>query len=155
ILIHCHQGADRTGLASAIALLLYTDASLDESLRQLGPSYGHVALGRTAHVDRFFSQYRDWLSEEGRCHSPAAFRAWAGQNYCRDGGRADFEVVGPDAGVVRVRCGESKKVTVRCHNRSRTPWRFEPGVTAGVHGHWRVIDGDDRLVTFGRTGLRR
>jgi predicted protein tyrosine phosphatase len=155
VLIHCHQGADRTGLASVVVLLLYTDSTLDQSLRQLGPAHGHLPLGRTVHVDRFFTLYRDWLSESGRSHSPAVFRLWAERHYCPDGGRADFALVGPDADVVRARAGEPRKVTVRCHNASPSPWRFEPAVTAGVHGLWRVIDADDRLVTFGRTGLRR
>jgi predicted protein tyrosine phosphatase len=155
LLLHCHQGADRTGLASVVVLLLHTDATLDESLHQLGPACGHLPLGRTANVDRFFDLYRDWLDEMGHTHSPDVFRLWASEHYCPDGARADFSLVEPAASVIRVRVAEPKKVTVRCHNRSRTAWRFEPGVTAGVHGHWRVLDRDERVVAVGRSGLRR
>lgn len=155
LLIHCHQGADRTGLASVVFLLLHTDATLDESLAQLGPAYGHLPLGRTVHVDRFFAQYRDWLSQTGSAHSPDFFRLWVKEGYCPDGARADFSLVDPAAKVVRVGAWEASKVTVRCHNRSPAAWRFEPGVTAGVHAHWRVIDRDENVAAIGRSGLRR
>src|SRR5262245_49055740 len=64
ILLHCHQGADRTGLASVMVMLL-RGATLDEALRQLGPASGHVPIGRTATIDHFFGLYRDWLDEPG------------------------------------------------------------------------------------------
>ena len=46
LLFHCQRGTDRTGLASAVALLLLTDRPYDEARRQLGLRYGHVALRR-------------------------------------------------------------------------------------------------------------
>lgn len=150
LLIHCQQGADRTGLASVVVLLL-DGVPLDVALRQLGPASGHVPLGRTVHVDRFFDQYRAWLA--GRAHSTASFREWAAEHYCPDGARAAFEVV--PAGPIRVRPGVFHRVTVRCHNRSDDPWHFEPGPTAGVHGLWRVEGRDGRTLALGRTGLRR
>src|SRR5262249_18905152 len=57
ILFHCHKGADRTGMASAIALLLRTDAPLEKARAQLGFRFGHLPLGRTANIDRFFDLY--------------------------------------------------------------------------------------------------
>src|SRR5262249_42670756 len=45
ILIHCRQGIDRTGLVSALILLLYTDADVSSARGQLGLPYGHVPLG--------------------------------------------------------------------------------------------------------------
>src|SRR5439155_15939213 len=57
ILIHCRRGADRTGMASVIAGLLKTDMTLEQVRCQLGPRYGHIPLGQTAVLDRFFDQY--------------------------------------------------------------------------------------------------
>jgi hypothetical protein len=169
ILFHCHQGADRTGLASVIFLLLRTNATLPEAMKQFGPSSGHVPLGRTAHIDRFFVLYRRWLGETCQEHSPAAFRLWATEHYCPEGARAKFELLSPsprcgrgDRGVrgtgqgcIRIHEGSATRVTVRCHNTSRADWRFEPGLTAGTHGQWWLIDHDERFAHMGRTGLRK
>ena len=61
ILIHCHRGIDRTGMASTVALLLHTDGSLAEARGQLGLRYGHMAAGKFGNVDRFFDLYQEWL----------------------------------------------------------------------------------------------
>ena len=42
ILFHCHKGADRTGMASAIALLLRTDTPLEEAANNWASAYGHL-----------------------------------------------------------------------------------------------------------------
>ena len=83
ILVHCHQGIDRTGMASALALLLYTDSSLDEALHQLGPRYGHLPLGRTGNIDRFFELYREWLAGKGTTHSRRTFATGSSMNTVR------------------------------------------------------------------------
>ena len=108
LLLHCHQGADRTGLASAVVLIL-EGVPLDQSLQQLGPASGHVPFGRTAHVDRFFALYRAWLSETGYEHSPAVFRVWATGHYCPDGGKAEFALVAPPEGSFRRAPGNRRK----------------------------------------------
>src|SRR2546421_649022 len=68
ILIHCHQGADRTGLASVMALLLRPGVPLAETRRQLGLASGHVSIGRTGHVDHFLDLYETWLARTDRPH---------------------------------------------------------------------------------------
>lgn len=155
VLFHCHQGADRTGMASAVALLLHTDTPLEEATRQLGLASGHVPLGRTAAIDHLFVLYREWLAEEGLDHSRAAFRLWAVGCYCPGVGSAALELIDPPAGPFRLRQGEQRKVTVRCRNTSEAAWRFEPGPSAGIHGFWRLLDADERSLFEGRTGLRR
>src|SRR5262249_32743977 len=77
ILLHCHQGADRTGLASVLAVLLRTSATLPEARRHLGPASGHLPIGRTRHIDHFFDLYEEWLAEQGREHTPQLLRRWA------------------------------------------------------------------------------
>src|SRR5262245_39938700 len=81
ILLHCRRGADRTGLVSAIVLLLQTDTPLARARRQLGLRYGHVAVGRPAFLNLFLEQYEGWLGEQGLAHSRAAFRRWLTQDY--------------------------------------------------------------------------
>src|SRR5947209_8358851 len=61
VLVHCQRGADRTGLVSTSAVLLYTTATLGEARRQLWPRYGHIRGGRTTIIDQFFDLYESWL----------------------------------------------------------------------------------------------
>src|SRR5579872_982021 len=95
MLIHCHQGVDRTGMASAMALLLYTDNSLDEALHQLGPRYGPIPFGPTGNIDRCFVLYREWLAAHGTAHSPANFRHWVENEYCPGECRASVAILEP------------------------------------------------------------
>src|SRR5439155_3564042 len=81
ILIHCKQGADRTGLVSALTLLLYTDASLARARRELWPHRGHGRFGRTAAMDDFFDRYDAWLAGRNEPHTPARFRDWLTRHY--------------------------------------------------------------------------
>jgi len=81
ILIHCQQGGDRTGLASALVLLLLTDAGLDEAKGQLSLRFGHYAYGRAAVMDRYLAAYERWLRKAGLAHSPAHLRRWIDQVY--------------------------------------------------------------------------
>ncbi|MBL8794030.1 MAG: tyrosine-protein phosphatase, partial [Planctomycetia bacterium] len=71
ILVHCRQGVDRTGLVSALVLLLYTDATLDDARQELRLCYGHVPLGRTVRMHGFFDLYEDWLKQQGVPHDRA------------------------------------------------------------------------------------
>ena len=153
ILIHCRQGVDRTGMASAMALLLYTDAGLDQALRQLGPRYGHLPFGRTGNIDRFFELYREWLAEKGWTHTREHFRYWVEFDYCPGECVASFEVLEPKGKPIVARLGVPLAVRVRCTNQSVKPWRFRPGANAGIHLCWDVLDGDDQSLFSGRSGL--
>ena len=118
ILLHCYQGIDRTGMASAMALLLYTDISLDEALHQLSPRFGHLPLGRTGNIDRFFELYREWLQEKGVAHSSANFRHWIEQDYCPGEYLASYEILEPKDKPLVMHRGEPLVVRVRCTNVS-------------------------------------
>jgi hypothetical protein len=153
ILFHCHKGADRTGMASAIALLLKSDAPLREARAQLGPRYGHLPLGRTAHIDRFFDLYEEWLGARGLTHTPAAFRRWALQEYCPGECRCAFEVLSPGRRPLQARLARSFVLRVRCCNTSIKPWHMRPGSNAGIHAAFALHDEDCHLVADGRGGL--
>lgn len=150
LLFHCQHGADRTGLASAVALLLCTDRPYDESRRQLGPRYGHVALRRTANLDLFFTLYEGWLARNGLTHSRDTFRDWAENDYCPGVCRAAVEPLDPPRNVP---AGEPFAFRVRCRNLSERPWRFSPWESAGVHVQFTVNDSGGTLRARGRAGL--
>jgi hypothetical protein len=148
ILLHCRQGVDRTGLASAVLLLLHTDATPVEARKQLGPRYGHVRIGPTRCMLQFFDLYDDWLRREGREHSPATLREWADHGYCPGHVRGRLELT--DAGKATV--GHPVALHVRAVNTSPEPWRLHPGTETGVHVRYLVFDPEWRLVQTGRAG---
>jgi hypothetical protein len=166
-LIHCHKGVDRTGLASGMALILLEDAPLSAARAMLGPRYGHLPLGRTGNMDRFFELYEEWLAARGLEHSRAAFRRWALDEYCPGECRAELTPLSPlapggqrteDRGqkteaVLRIPADRPSGVRVRAHNTSVKPWRLRPGNSAGIHMIYQVLDLDDRLLVEGRAGL--
>jgi hypothetical protein len=153
VLFHCHKGADRSGMASAIALLLATDTPLAEARAQLSPVYGHLPLGRAGNIDRFFDLYGEWLQARGQAHSRAAFRRWVEQDYCPGECRCALEVLEPAGQPARVPRGRPFGVRVRCTNTSVKPWRFRPGTNAGIHASFVLTDPEDRCAGIGRAGL--
>jgi Tyrosine phosphatase family len=153
VLFHCHKGADRSGMASAVALLLLTDAPLAEARRQLSFRYGHLPLGRTGNIDRFFDLYQEWLAEHGLGHSAAVFRRWAETDYCPGECRCTLEMLTFAAQPGRLACGRPAGVRVRCHNTSVKPWHLNPAGNAGVHLAFALYDDEDRPRAEGRAGL--
>lgn len=140
IVFHCQRGADRTGLASTVAVLLQTDASLAKARRQLWPRYGHVPVGRTAVLDDFFDYYERWLAGRGERHTPERFRRWVGGEYCPGPFRAQLALVSEPT----FPAGRGFVVQVRATNTSVEPWRFTTGrggirlcytITASSGGH--------------------
>lgn len=150
VLFHCFRGADRTGLASAIAQLLHTDAGLGRAWRQLGLVYGHVPFGKPAQLDRFFELYADWLEHEGAEHSPDRFRHWVGREYCPGECRCAMELLGETVAVPR---GVPGVVNVRVRNTSIETWRLQAGSNAGIHAAFSLYDDRRLVVVEGRAGL--
>jgi hypothetical protein len=150
LLFHCQRGADRTGLASAVALLLHSDLPFEEARRQLGLRFGHVALGRPANLDRFFDLYREWLGRQGLAHSRDHFRRWIERDYCPGECRAALEPLDLPRAVP---AGEPFGGRVRCRNISVKPWRLRPGASAGVHASVVVTDARGATMSVGRAGL--
>ncbi len=149
VLFHCQRGADRTGLASALALLLYTDTTVAEGRKQLSLRYGHLALGRPANLGRFFDEYEDWLREQDLQHSRAVFRRWAIREYCPSEGRCRAEVLERPA----VERGQPLRFRVRYHNTALKPWCFHANSNAGVHAVCIGYDPAGNCVFQERAGL--
>lgn len=152
MLIHCKQGADRTGLVSAIVLLLYSDATLRRARAELYPLRGHVAVGATAAMDEFLDRYEAWLAAEGVPHSADRFRHWILNVYQPGVGRSEMHLVNDIYKTVKT--GQPLSIVVRAWNRSADPWEFKPGSRAGINLGYRLArDGVD--VFQSRAGLFR
>ncbi|MBF0343662.1 MAG: dual specificity protein phosphatase family protein [Nitrospirae bacterium] len=58
ILIHCKAGADRSGLVSAMWKVVVDNESKNVADNQLSILYGHVTVGGTIAMDRYFHSWR-------------------------------------------------------------------------------------------------
>jgi protein tyrosine phosphatase (PTP) superfamily phosphohydrolase (DUF442 family) len=143
VLIHCAQGADRTGLASVIVLLLYTKASLAAARRQMWPLYGHLPVGRLYVLDQFFNYYETWLADRGEEHTPERFRYWLKNAYCPGPFRASLELIAPLQ--LEFPTGRGFTIAVRATNRAIEPWVFKPGATGGIKLRY-ALNGDNGIV---------
>jgi hypothetical protein len=152
IVLHCRRGADRTGMASAVALLLTTDTPLDEAFHQLGLRYGHIAIGRPAQLNQFLDYYREWLSRERLVHTRENFRHWALDCYCPGSCWSELTFTKPPPSTASV----SDPITfcVRARNVSLSSWEFKPAWLAGVHLGCHVYDEQDKVVELAKAGLR-
>jgi hypothetical protein len=150
VLFHCFRGADRTGLASAVAQLVRTNATLEEALEQLSISYGHVRISRTAYLDRFFEYYSDWLAEHGWTHTPDRFRRWIASGYCPGECRCQLRLLNAPGVIPR---GKLVALTLRVQNTSIKPWHLRPETNAGIHAMFTIYDSHNEMVHQGRAGL--
>lgn len=149
VLIHCAQGADRTGLASVIVLLLYTNTDLATARRQLWPLYGHFPVGHTQVMDQFFDYYESWLAARGEQHTPERFRLWVRSAYCPGPFRASLAVIEPRSLVFPVCRGFA--VTIRATNRAIEPWNFTTGATGGIKFRYGLLK-DGQFIYRGQGG---
>jgi protein tyrosine phosphatase (PTP) superfamily phosphohydrolase (DUF442 family) len=77
MLIHCANGNDRTGLASALYLLMRTDTPLPEARRQLSLRYGHFRWGKAGCLQRMLDSYESWLASNHLEHTAGNLHEWA------------------------------------------------------------------------------
>ncbi len=60
LLVHCNQGADRTGFACVVDLVARHDWQLEHALdTQLSIASGHFRLGPTGALDSYFTTFRE------------------------------------------------------------------------------------------------
>jgi len=83
-LIHCKSGADRTGLAAGLWLLLQGRPP-EAALEQLSLRWGHVRQSRTGILDAFFALYAQAWRERRR-----SFLDWVREEYDEEALRRDF-----------------------------------------------------------------
>jgi protein tyrosine/serine phosphatase len=81
LLIHCKSGADRTGLAAALYLMIGRAEPPERALRSFSLEYGHVPIGGPEHLHEPLDEYAAWLKRQNLPHTPARFRAWVENEY--------------------------------------------------------------------------
>ncbi len=89
LLIHCKSGADRTGLASALYLMVRRGTPPEEAEKAFTLEHGHVPLGGTEHLHEPLNEYAAWLAAHGLSHSPDRFRGWVKSEYISPDGAVD------------------------------------------------------------------
>jgi len=62
VLIHCQAGADRSGLAAAMWKMIVDKVPKSEAQKQLTFLYGHLPMGKTSAMDRFFQNWNPALN---------------------------------------------------------------------------------------------
>lgn len=86
VLFHCKSGADRTGLAGALWLLIVEGATVEEARKQLSPVYGHIRSSRTGVLDAMIDAY-----ERDTKDAPKPFMDWARTDYDPVAIKAEFK----------------------------------------------------------------
>ncbi len=81
LLIHCKSGADRTGLASALYLMLQRGEAPEQAERSFSIEFGHIPLGGTEHLHEPLDEYAAWLKASRLPHTPERFRDWVKNDY--------------------------------------------------------------------------
>jgi len=81
LLIHCKAGADRTGLASALYLMMQQDEPPGQAIRALTIYHGHIPFFGTERLHEPLDEYARWLDSQGLAHTPARFREWVKNDY--------------------------------------------------------------------------
>ena len=150
ILVHCKQGADRTGLVSALAILLEPGGTMAAARRELWPVYGHFPVGRTTAMDDFLDRYERWLA--ARPHAPELLRDWVSHHYVAGPAASRYEWLTKPATVA---AGKPFALNLRATNLSDEPWHFEPGNQAAIHLLVRVTGTDGVEAGRAQAGLFR
>jgi protein tyrosine phosphatase (PTP) superfamily phosphohydrolase (DUF442 family) len=81
LLIHCKSGADRTGLASALYLMLQRGEDPERAEHAFSIEYGHIPFGGSEHLHEPIQEYAAWLKTHQLTHSPERFRDWVKNDY--------------------------------------------------------------------------
>lgn len=151
ILVHCHQGIDRTGMVVALWLLLKTKTPPEEAVKELSLRYMHLPWGRTGNLDNFLTWYRDWLKETRQPHSSKNLKQWLTEVYVPGYAKATYTPVDPKAWDIPQ--NTSRNLVLRVKNHSTRTWDLRPGINSGIHLFWYVLDRDHKVVHAGLSGL--
>jgi undecaprenyl-diphosphatase len=89
VLIHCLKGADRSGMAGALALAIEKDPPLNELKRQV--SWRFLALHPSSVGKLFFAEYEKWLqADKDRRHNLATLTHWIENEYIDGQGSIEY-----------------------------------------------------------------
>lgn len=146
LLLHCRAGAERSSLASAVAVLL-AGGDLAAAHAEFALDKGFVFLVNPR-LPRVLDDYEQWLA--GQPSTPDRFRSWVGTEYVPYFYRARIE---PIDAPTRIAAGTATELRVRVTNTSRYPILFRSDRDRGVHlgAHLRQQGGGDPIEL--RAGL--
>lgn len=80
LLVHCLNGIDRSGLFSALAILL-NGGDLEQARQQFSLSKGFTPFRDADSLLLFLSEYENWLAGNKLHHTPEHLRHWAQDIY--------------------------------------------------------------------------
>jgi predicted protein tyrosine phosphatase len=89
LLIHCKAGADRTGLASAIYLMMHRGEPPRQAAGAFSLLHSHVPLFGPEHLHEPLDEYAQWLDTHKLSHTPDRFREWVKNDYRSDDPHVD------------------------------------------------------------------
>ena len=129
LLLHCERGVERSGIASAVAVLL-SGRNIAEARKQFGLTYGFVPLLCPSDLLRVLDDYGRWLAVRGWAHTPERFRRWVENDYVPYFYRARLEPLDVPTSIIR---GSGVLMRFRATNTSPQPWRLRSDPNRGVH----------------------
>ena len=129
LLLHCARGVERSGIASAVAVLL-SGRNTAEARKQFRLTYGFAPLISNSDLPKMFDDYDRWLAVRGWSHTPEQFRRWVDDDYVPYFYRARLEPLDVPASIVR---GSKVLMHFRATNISLHPWRFRSDRDRGIH----------------------
>ena len=127
LLLHCAVGIERSGIASAVVVLL-AGGDLEEAWEQFGFSYGFVPWYHDH--PKILDDYEHWLAEHGWSHTPSRFRHWMKNDYVPYFYRARIEPLDLPTSIAK---GSQVVMRFRATNTSPQPWRFRSDRDRGIH----------------------
>jgi protein tyrosine phosphatase (PTP) superfamily phosphohydrolase (DUF442 family) len=92
ILLHCQAGADRSGMASALALSIEQDASLQDIKTHFSWKYFVNPFRDQTSGKLFFSSYEQFLLKSGINHNRSNLLFWIKNNYIDYKGNIEFVI---------------------------------------------------------------
>lgn len=126
LLLHCRAGAERSGLASATAMLL-EGKDLDAARAEFALDKGFV-YAINPRLPRVIDDYEAWLA--GEPTTPERFRSWVATEYAPYFYRAQIEAI---AAPSRIAANAPAELRVRVTNTSRQTIAFQSSRERGVH----------------------
>jgi hypothetical protein len=149
ILIHCRQGADRTGLIAGMILLLKTDATLSRARLECSPLFAHFPVHSTKRMDDFFDFYEAWLA--GKSHTSELFRDWVINHYQPGPCIAEMSLTDPEKSIT---VGTAPLFSLNVVNQSQEIWKLQPGPNVGIQAVYHLFAANSEKVFQDRSGLK-
>jgi protein tyrosine phosphatase (PTP) superfamily phosphohydrolase (DUF442 family) len=127
VLLHCAHGIERSGIASAVAVLL-AGGDVVETREQFGLTYGFIP--RVDEHPKMLDDYEQWLAMRGWSSTPDRFRRWVENDYVPFFYRARLEPLEVPTSIGN---GSVAMLRFRATNTSPQPWRLRSKQDRGIH----------------------